>query len=252
MNRAVGADMDQLTLSVQWSSISPLAHEFILWTSVDRKCFFYLLRLPSFWKLFMTFVQPVDSSVVGKKPGTEVYVASATVPWDGSLRSICKETCCKLGLQEVRGFVLKENGAGIAPAPSRPKYLMPGLGKFTSTTLSCRRFFPGAKPISCVGPFPGTSRQSGWPGTTSEAQEPTHPWCTNTGGTWVAWNHRVGTRCAFEVSPSSCCRKRLSHENICRSCWVRGFASGGSTAWHFRACVGLAGIFWWSAPWRRG
>ena len=39
--RAIGADMDQLSLSVQWSSTSLLAHELILWTSVDRKSLFH-------------------------------------------------------------------------------------------------------------------------------------------------------------------------------------------------------------------
>ena len=77
--RATGTDVDQLLLFVQWSSISLLAHELILWTSVDRKCFFYVFRLPSFWKRFMTFVQLVDGSMVGKKPGNEVYVASTAV-----------------------------------------------------------------------------------------------------------------------------------------------------------------------------
>ena len=40
--RAIGADMDQLSLSLQWSLISLLADELIFWTSVGRKCLFFV------------------------------------------------------------------------------------------------------------------------------------------------------------------------------------------------------------------
>ena len=131
------------SFSVQCSSISLLAHELILWTSVDRKCFFNVSRLSSSWKPCTTFVQPEDGSVVGRKPGTEVHVASATVAmgWICATRGLpafasrpaAKGVCGKCG-----GFILKENGDGTAPE----------LGKFSSTTLSCEKFFPGAKPNS--------------------------------------------------------------------------------------------------------
>ena len=44
----------------------------------NRECFFHVLRLSSFWKPFVTFMQPVDGILVREKPGTKVYVASAT------------------------------------------------------------------------------------------------------------------------------------------------------------------------------
>ena len=108
---------------------------------------------------------------------------------------------------------------------------MPELGKFTSTTfLELQEILPGAKPISCVGPSRVAYKHF-------RAQEPTkrhcNRSCTNTGENWVAWNQLVGTRCAFLVSLSSCCRKRLSHENISRSCWAGGFASWGLNRWGF-------------------
>ena len=118
---------------------------------MDRQCFFYVFRLPSFLK---PFVQPVDGSVVGEEPGTEFFV------WDGSLiqgsASICIETCYERCLR------VKENGGGFAPAPSRPTRAEPELGMFTSTTLSCRTFVPGAKPNSCFGPFPVIPQQPEW------------------------------------------------------------------------------------------
>ena len=88
--RAIGADMGRLPLSVQWSSISLLARELILWTCLDRQCFFSTFRLPSCWMRFVTFVQLVHGILVRKKPCTEVHVASVTVAigWISATRDL--------------------------------------------------------------------------------------------------------------------------------------------------------------------
>ena len=60
---------------------------------LDRKCFFFVFRLSPSWKPFMTFAQPVDGSVVGREPGTEIYVAPLLWRCAGSLRPGCASTC---------------------------------------------------------------------------------------------------------------------------------------------------------------
>ncbi len=75
----IGADMDQLPLGVQWTSIVLLAYELLLWTSADRKCFFYVFRLPDGWQKYMTFARPVHGRCVGQPGQSKVYVASTTV-----------------------------------------------------------------------------------------------------------------------------------------------------------------------------
>ena len=70
---------------------------------------------------------PVDGSVKGKKPGIKVYVASATVIMGWIFATgVCQHlhrNMLRTGFAGSAGSLLKEGGAGIAPAPLRSKHV---------------------------------------------------------------------------------------------------------------------------------
>ena len=135
------ADVDQLPLSVQWSSISLLA-SCNQWTAV--------------WV---------------RNPALRSTSHPLPQPWDGSLR---KGSCQHLRNMQRTGF------PGSAGLRSEGEWRPDRSSPFTAKVCDARawqvyidNFELQAKPISCVGPFPRISRQSGWLTTTSDVQEPT-------------------------------------------------------------------------------
>jgi hypothetical protein len=48
-------DTEDLPTSGQWHSMALLSYEIIMFSSSDRKCFLYVLRLPSSWQRLMAF-----------------------------------------------------------------------------------------------------------------------------------------------------------------------------------------------------
>ena len=101
---------------------------------MDRKCFICVFRLPSSWKPFMTFVQPVDGSVVGKKPGTEVYVASATVVMGWiSATGVC---------QHLHRNMLRTGCAGSAGLSAEGEWSLGRCSRFKAKVCDARARLP--------------------------------------------------------------------------------------------------------------
>ena len=72
-------DLSTLTPSTTWTSIPLAQGHVLLWSGDDQKGAFFVWRLPSAWRPFMTLGRPVPGSLVGS--GREsVYLSCAVIP----------------------------------------------------------------------------------------------------------------------------------------------------------------------------
>jgi len=77
LQETICGDMEQLPTCGQWAGLYLLCHEMLLITATDRKCFFYVFRLPEVWWPFSVFKDPVWGPLIGL--GEEYFYFASTV-----------------------------------------------------------------------------------------------------------------------------------------------------------------------------
>ena len=80
-------DVGDLPLTSQWHALCLLSREVLLWSGLDRKCFFYVWYLPDSWMKYMAFEKPVPPERVGLPAGAPSLVA-ARVPAMGWISAV--------------------------------------------------------------------------------------------------------------------------------------------------------------------
>ena len=81
--RMIIGDLAELPVSLTWQQLVLLEGEALLWTSSDRRCFFYVFRLVKEWLPYFAFSRPVRGELIGQEPGTWVYVLRWLWLWAG-------------------------------------------------------------------------------------------------------------------------------------------------------------------------
>ena len=78
----LSGDISTLPKEYQWSALSLLAQEVFLMSTRDRKCCFYVFKLPQPWKRAMTFSRRFPRCWF--EPGTEdkVWLSFGVVPME--------------------------------------------------------------------------------------------------------------------------------------------------------------------------
>ncbi len=97
-----------MTNAACWIRTVLLPRQCILWSSNDLSCAFYLLRVPSIWRQFVTLRRRVRTEWVGLPPGGYTYVTCDVVPM-GWLSAV------EIFQEFHRALVLKKHplGAGL-------------------------------------------------------------------------------------------------------------------------------------------
>ena len=72
-------DLNELPTSGQWATLLLLAHEILLWSGADRKCFLYIWFIPREWRRLMAFSKRVPGHCVGRPDEAMVRVCSAVI-----------------------------------------------------------------------------------------------------------------------------------------------------------------------------
>ena len=85
-------DIGALPSGYQWGALALLAQEVFLMSTRDRKCFFYIFKLPRPWRRAMTFSQKFPKRWFVKDGVGDVWISSGVVPmgWVSAV-SVCQE-----------------------------------------------------------------------------------------------------------------------------------------------------------------
>ena len=109
LQRVIPGDIAQLPTTGQWNSVPLLQHEVMLLSSRDRKCFFYIFRLPRVWRGAMALEGRYPRSLyTGKKEDTDVLtcysIAAVPMGWVSAAK-LCQHAHRRMPLTLPRSVI---------------------------------------------------------------------------------------------------------------------------------------------------
>lgn len=77
--RDLTSDVGTLPTWANMTAMDLMPEEYLVASSEDIRCFFYIFKLPSSWHRYMAFNRPLPASLAGAKPG-KWYPCAAVLP----------------------------------------------------------------------------------------------------------------------------------------------------------------------------